>query len=76
MTFLTRENLKRKLEQQVRKSCSHCQDCCIIPAEFVLRPAPYLAETMVEPSLPPSRVGAAAVPDSIFLTGQTIYLSA
>ena len=59
----TRE-FERKLEQQVRKSCSHCRDCHIIPTEFVLRPAPYLAETMVEPSLPTSRVGAAAVPDS------------
>ena len=29
---------------------------------------------MVEPSLPPSRVGAAAVPDSIFLTRQMIPL--
>ena len=28
---------------------------------------------MVEPSLPRSRVGAAAVPDSIFLTRQTIF---
>ena len=29
---------------------------------------------MVEPSLPPSRVGAAAVPDSIFLTRQMMIL--
>ena len=29
---------------------------------------------MVEPSLPPSRVGAAAVPDSIFVTRQMILL--
>ena len=60
----TRE--KEKLEQQVRQSCSHCRDCRVIPADFVLRPAPYLTETMVEPSLPSSRVGAAAVPDSNF----------
>ena len=33
--ILTRENLKRKLEQQVRQSCSHCRDCFPIPAELV-----------------------------------------
>ena len=57
---------QEKLEQQLRQSCSHCWDCRVIPADFVLQPAPYLTVTMVEPSLPSSRVRAAAVPDSNF----------
>ena len=67
----TADNLTReKLEQQVRQSCSHCRDCRVIPADFGLAPAPYLTETMVEPSLSSSRVGAAAVPDFNFYRGR------